>query len=621
MTTTTLQPVTAAAKINCDRRPMLREHRAVVVIERRTTALAPAGTTSGAIVDANANASLPVLPVQSTSQSNATELLGLTSSSTPSGWHTVLGNAPLPKMFEQLLAEADVDWAATVVPEEDAPKLSRSLLHDSCNDSSMAVVSYNGQLKLRADDLQQADAGQGVYVLINGHQFPLCDLRQAVNLHRATRADVTVFEVQQQHPQKAYDEMLRVDADGHVARVDRQYNAAPASTSENTNWPAVMVMSAAAMRRLTDTPLPHRLTEWPNMMLRLGLRLVGAALPGRAYDLHDADQVRELSDALLRHHSGWISRAGSLTPSEDYPKVWMGRHVTVGRNVEIIGPVVLGDNVHVGDNAVIVGPASVGASSRIGAGAMLRRRVLPPESLFHAKPDASIDGNQLPRRTREHIRLQSVLEASSAPKLGGYHYTAYLAVKRAMDVAGASFFLLCTFWSFPLIALAIRLSSPGPAFYGHLRQGRGGKNFKCWKFRTMVPNAEQIKDQIRDKNEVDGPQFKITNDPRIFTVGKWLRKLNIDEWPQFWNVLRGEMSLVGPRPSPEKENQMCPAWREARLSVRPGVTGLWQVSRQRGQETDFQEWIYYDVQYVKKQSIKLDLKILLKTFKVALKGS
>jgi lipopolysaccharide/colanic/teichoic acid biosynthesis glycosyltransferase/NDP-sugar pyrophosphorylase family protein len=619
MTQLITQP--ASARINCDRRPMLREHRAVVVIERRKPEPATVGSPVGS--------SLPTPPslLESVSKPQPADLLGLTSSSTPFGWQTILGNAPLARLFEQLLADADTDWAATVVPEEDAPKLSRSLLNDPCNDSSMALVSYNGQLKLSADDVQ-ADAGQAVYLLINGHQFPLCDLRHAINAHRFSRADVTVFDVQQQRPSRVYDEKLRVDVHGHVARVDRFYDATPSSGFDaNTNWPAVMALSPAAMRRLIDTPLPHRLDQWPNMMLRAGLRLAGASLPGRAFDLHDADQVRELSDDLLRRHPDWICRSGALTASEDYPKVWMGDHVTIGRNVELIGPVVLGDNVHVGDNAVIVGPAAVGTSSRIGAGAVLRRRILPPESLLHARPDASIDGNQLPRRTRERprererIRLLSVLEAGSAPKLGGMRHGTYLAIKRAMDIAGAILFLFATLLWWPLIALAIKINSPGPVFYGHLRQGRGGKNFKCWKFRTMIPNAEQIKDQFKDRNEVDGPQFKITNDPRIFAVGKWLRKLNIDEWPQFWNVLKGEMSLVGPRPSPERENQMCPAWREARLSVRPGVTGLWQVCRQREQETDFQEWIYYDVQYVKKQSIRLDLKILLKTFKVALKGS
>ena len=104
---------------------------------------------------------------------------------------------------------------------------------------------------------------------------------------------------------------------------------------------------------------------------------------------------------------------------------------------------------------------------------------------------------------------------------------------------------------YPLIMLAIWINSPGPIFYGAVRQGRGGRNFKCWKFRTMVVNADEIKRKLMIQNEVDGPQFKMKNDPRIFLVGKWLRRLNIDEWPQFWNVLVGQLSVVGPRPSPE----------------------------------------------------------------------
>jgi lipopolysaccharide/colanic/teichoic acid biosynthesis glycosyltransferase len=175
------------------------------------------------------------------------------------------------------------------------------------------------------------------------------------------------------------------------------------------------------------------------------------------------------------------------------------------------------------------------------------------------------------------------------------------------------------------VALAIKLNSPnGPIFYGAIRQGRGGKNFRCWKFRTMSPDAEQKQAELRaqNQNEVgEGPQFKMKNDPRIFRVGRWLRKLNIDELPQFWNVLIGQMSIVGPRPSPEKENQICPAWREARLSVRPGITGLWQVMRKRDRdETDFQEWIYYDVQYIKKQSLWMDIKIIGRTLLVAIGG-
>jgi len=228
-----------------------------------------------------------------------------------------------------------------------------------------------------------------------------------------------------------------------------------------------------------------------------------------------------------------------------------------------------------------------------------------------------------PRMALERpIGPAKVIEAAGRPRpLNDFRQQAYFFTKRAMDIVCSLLFLTFTLPFYPFIALAIKMNSPGPVFFSHLRQGRGGKNFKCWKFRTMATNADAIKDELMEQNEVDGPQFKIKRDPRIFWVGSWLRKLNIDEWPQFFNVLIGDMSIVGPRPSPDRENQMRPAWREARLSVRPGITGLWQVSRKREVETDFQEWIYYDVQYVKKQSIWLDIKILVKTVRVVLRGT
>jgi hypothetical protein len=130
----------------------------------------------------------------------------------------------------------------------------------------------------------------------------------------------------------------------------------------------------------------------------------------------------------------------------------------------------------------------------------------------------------------------------------------------------------------------------------------------------MKLGADALQAELRGLNEVDGPQFKIKADPRITAIGTLLRKTNIDELPQLLNVLIGQMSLVGPRPSPDGENQLCPAWRRARLSVKPGITGLWQVLRRRDESaSDFQEWIYYDVEYAKNMSLWLDLYILAYT--------
>jgi lipopolysaccharide/colanic/teichoic acid biosynthesis glycosyltransferase len=191
---------------------------------------------------------------------------------------------------------------------------------------------------------------------------------------------------------------------------------------------------------------------------------------------------------------------------------------------------------------------------------------------------------------------------------------AYRVVKRCLDASIAFCGLVLLSPLLLLVAAAVKLTSAGPVLFGHVRQGLGGREFRCLKFRSMKVGAERMQSELRALNEVDGPQFKIKNDPRLTPVGGFLRKTNIDELPQLWNVLVGDMSLVGPRPSPDAENQLCPAWRRARLSVLPGITGLWQVLRERqNTASDFQEWIYYDMEYAKHRSLWLDLLILLYT--------
>jgi lipopolysaccharide/colanic/teichoic acid biosynthesis glycosyltransferase len=150
-------------------------------------------------------------------------------------------------------------------------------------------------------------------------------------------------------------------------------------------------------------------------------------------------------------------------------------------------------------------------------------------------------------------------------------------------------------------------------FYAELRETIGGRLFRCWKFRTMRIGADAEQRRLADKNQMDGPQFKIHADPRITRLGRWLRKVSIDELPQLYNVLIGDMSLVGPRPSPFRENQICVPWRQARLSVRAGITGLWQVCREDRRKGDFHQWINYDVMYVRHLSFMVDLRIVIAT--------
>ena len=176
------------------------------------------------------------------------------------------------------------------------------------------------------------------------------------------------------------------------------------------------------------------------------------------------------------------------------------------------------------------------------------------------------------------------------------------AAKRVFDIVLSIVALALTLPLYPFIMLMIYLEDGTPFFFAHQRETLGGKTFPCLKFRSMRRDAEKIREQLTKVNEADGPQFYIPEDPRLTRIGRVLRRFHLDELPQFMNVLAGDMSLVGPRPSPYKENQCCPPWREARLSVRPGITGLWQVKRTRQKGLDFQEWIKYDIEYVENAS-------------------
>jgi len=189
------------------------------------------------------------------------------------------------------------------------------------------------------------------------------------------------------------------------------------------------------------------------------------------------------------------------------------------------------------------------------------------------------------------------------------------AAKRAIDIVGSAVGLLLLFPVFAVVAALVRLSSKGPAFFAQERCGLGGRTFRFYKFRTMVVDAEARKADLAHLNEMRGPVFKIARDPRITRLGAFLRKSSIDELPQLWNVLKGDMSLVGPRPPLPDEVQQYNALQAQRLSVIPGITGLWQVSG-RSSLPDFDNWLALDLEYAQRQSLRLDLQILVKTVAV-----
>ncbi|MEX1369015.1 MAG: sugar transferase [Nannocystaceae bacterium] len=188
---------------------------------------------------------------------------------------------------------------------------------------------------------------------------------------------------------------------------------------------------------------------------------------------------------------------------------------------------------------------------------------------------------------------------------------ARLAIKRILDFTGAAVGLIVAGPIMLMTALAIRITDPGPVLFRQVRAGRNGRKFTMLKFRSMVMDAEKRKAELMHLNEMDGPVFKIQRDPRITAVGRFIRKTSIDELPQLLNILVGDMSLVGPRPALPSEVDQYKPWQRRRLSVKPGLTGMWQVSGRN--QIDFEEWMQMDLDYIDQWSLWLDLKIILKT--------
>jgi lipopolysaccharide/colanic/teichoic acid biosynthesis glycosyltransferase len=379
-----------------------------------------------------------------------------------------------------------------------------------------------------------------------------------------------------------YRELVLSDGQDRLIAIRRQY--------QPTNPPTVRCWITPD-RRLAALWAAARGGREASSRLRAALGRDDTAnivADGRVHRADDPASALEWLDVV---GGAWgLSRAGRVSAVVDgvylfQPGVWVHHTARIGRNVRFIPPVWVGAGADIPDGAVAVGPLFIPDEQPAGPG--------------------PIDWDAL-RSPRWRL----------LPRLrpGRFHQS----TKRAFDIAFSLLVLLATLPLYPLIILAIFIEDGWPPFFAHTRQTLGGRNFPCYKFRTMCRDAEKMKDQLKAANQVDGPQFYIADDPRLLRVGRVLRRFQLDELPQFINVLLGHMSVVGPRPSPDNENQFCPAWREARLSVRPGITGLWQIRRTRRPETDFQEWIRYDLEYVQHASWRLDIWILVQTVRKVL---
>lgn len=335
-------------------------------------------------------------------------------------------------------------------------------------------------------------------------------------------------------------------------------------------------------------------------------------------------------------HRGLYDGNGDVKISDT---VWVGKDTRISSSAYILGPVLIGKNCNIDDHVQIIGPAVVGDHCEIGERSLVRESIIWNNTQLSkgSKNEYCIIGSEChvptDQRAKDSLVIwdaapakYSLLEAGQIssngmphvlPLLARLRYQSGMAIKRVIDIMVSTAGLVASAPLFLVIGLAVKLSSRGPVFYIQRRCGKNGKEFKMIKFRTMVEDAEEMHKNLVDKKDIDGPMFKMENDPRLTKIGKFLRKMSLDEIPQLFNVLKGEMSLVGPRPLIMDEMKFSPSWRDIRLKVKPGITGLWQI--QGRSKTFFHDWIRYDVSYVKSQSLWFDIKILIKTIWVTLK--
>lgn len=387
--------------------------------------------------------------------------------------------------------------------------------------------------------------------------------------------------------ERGYRERVVTDSADQFVRFERLYDK---------SVPRLMRAAFTPDREIAQAwrDAPAGREGWPALRKRVPRKRRSTIITsGTMYDRSsDADLARLVRD-LTRVWTGpgaMIPRARELMTG-----VWADSTFSPDPAAKFVGPVWIGAGRSVDPQTTLIGPF-----------------VLWDDAAARPEPQPivwpAVRQIDLPRMHKPIVSL--TLNAKRV----------HSVVKRVFDLVFSVFAIAVTIWIYPFIFLAIWLEDGWPVFFAHRRETTGGREFPCLKFRSMYRDAEKMKQQMTEVNLADGPQVYFAWDPRVTKVGRFLRKTRLDELPQFFNVLRGQMSVVGPRPSPFKENQFCPAWREARLSVRPGITGLWQVKRTREIGLDFQEWIKYDIEYVENASFSLDMMIILRTIVSVIAG-
>lgn len=495
-----------------------------------------------------------------------------------------------------------------------------NIIKSSCSTPVKSVLSFSDMHAL----LQQFEPSD-VLLLIDPRCWPVyvSELTDALDKCSEDLREVRHF-LAAESTSHGTREMVHTDRSGQVNCIQRYYEGV--TWQQSAGVVASLLPVWAIQSIIDDSTEVHNPRQLRAIVGQDAIASSTIQLTGGVYDLTSQEGFLQFSEQVTMSVLSGGDVGGRGTS---------GRHILtapdaqIDTSVRFCGPVIVQSNAVIEPDAMLIGPVVVGRNSRICSGSVVVQSVVtsgttvrPGEVVRHhvtgdgiaVRPVRDVvDG--FPADADGSVRgsISSKTKDSTRSNTRNGHGGIYPHIKRVSDTIQALLGLLVVSPILAVVAILIKLDSKGPLLFGHEREGKNGKIFKCWKFRTMVHNAHALQRALYEQNQVDGPQFKMNNDPRITRVGRWLRDLNLDELPQLLNVIFGQMSLIGPRPSPFRENQICVPWRNARLSVRPGITGLWQICRHERSAGDFHQWIYYDMLYVRHMSWWLDLKIMVAT--------
>jgi lipopolysaccharide/colanic/teichoic acid biosynthesis glycosyltransferase len=479
---------------------------------------------------------------------------------------------------------------------------------------SDSILRYSEKIQITSNFIKKIETDKSKeswLVVTNGRFATRINNELLGNITADIRADIVAVNVDPQLLDKS--EKIRLTKENNIAGYRRLYSDSAELVPEPNEWPHhLLIKTHIFVKLFKDGIIPESFSSFISMCRSNHFIIRTINIGGTVLDL-------ETETGLLEFYKAELETTGNKYI--DYQK-----SSNIPETSRCIGKVLLSKDIQVGQNVTIIGPAIVCRNARIQQGAVINASIIGPEVnvtknrlvnntiLKNTPYNGKIPNNDYEKTISPGQNI-NVLKSTDTTYRRWPRLSYVRCIKRIADCVLAAIVLILFAPLMPFIALAIKLNSPGPIFFKDKRQGLHGREFNCLKFRTMIVGAEKIQEKLKSASHVDGPQFKMLNDPRLSAVGAFLRETYIDEIPQFFNVLMGQMSVVGPRPSPKSENTLCPYWRDARLSVRPGITGLWQIYRTRVPMKDFQEWILYDTEYVRNLTFKMDLWICLKTTK------